>query len=593
VFPSATPDFALTATVIIQGATETQGAIEGTLFSPNELTATAVIQQLTVTAVFLQQQFVFPTATPGFLFTLTPSITPSPTVTPLERAELATQIFATGVVGIPSQTPEAFSPTPAFLQPTATIFPESFQPCVYVVQAGDSISDISRQYNNVSVEELAAQNNLANPNLLFAGQLLIIPGCIEPVSQVSFVTSTPAAFLSPAPTSGYVTAVAFAGETIEARGTVTQVAVETLASGGIPPSGIHQLFDRLNERRRVYDISYISDSLSNPVRASHSSVLNATAGTNNLRRSFWYSLPDALEVLETFTVNDQPVKYVLRPQADFLPIPGLDQTAVQIAGAEVIDVKEVQDTLNVLFLIGKGDIDSVQSVIDRFETCCYQSDDIAALLMPGRDSSDPIGIHDLALAYDVADKLPASPDFPTAFDVTFQFLQNSRGNAQLILVGGDVPITPGEIRRLQNVGITVHAVTFEDEPDLALRSVIESQQGVVVSLDSLNTLFERLQQNRLTYEAAFAPVESIDEAPLEESPTLISLDTGTQQLSVEADSIPVALNVELTYVPVNGTLQLEVGDQDAANLDAVLLPIDAASQTLEADTIIPFVYGLV
>jgi lysozyme len=44
----------------------------------------------------------------------------------------------------------------------------------YTVQTGDTLSDIAKQFN-VSVNQLVTANNIANPNLIAAGQVLTIP----------------------------------------------------------------------------------------------------------------------------------------------------------------------------------------------------------------------------------------------------------------------------------------------------------------------------------------------------------------------------------------------------------------------------------
>jgi murein DD-endopeptidase MepM/ murein hydrolase activator NlpD len=46
---------------------------------------------------------------------------------------------------------------------------------VYIVQAGDTLSSIAERFN-VSVADLMSANNISNPNLLAAGQQLVIPG---------------------------------------------------------------------------------------------------------------------------------------------------------------------------------------------------------------------------------------------------------------------------------------------------------------------------------------------------------------------------------------------------------------------------------
>ena len=73
-------------------------------------------------------------------------------------------IFVGQVLIIPSGVAPAPGPAPA---PAPT-------PTRYVVQAGDTLYSIARQFG-VNVWELAQFNNLMNPNLIYAGQVLMIP----------------------------------------------------------------------------------------------------------------------------------------------------------------------------------------------------------------------------------------------------------------------------------------------------------------------------------------------------------------------------------------------------------------------------------
>ena len=45
----------------------------------------------------------------------------------------------------------------------------------YVVQAGDTLSSIAQKFGT-TVEAIVRANNLADPNLIFVGQVLTIPG---------------------------------------------------------------------------------------------------------------------------------------------------------------------------------------------------------------------------------------------------------------------------------------------------------------------------------------------------------------------------------------------------------------------------------
>ncbi|MBF8285138.1 MAG: putative lysin domain protein, partial [Anaerolineales bacterium] len=50
-----------------------------------------------------------------------------------------------------------------------------FADTVYVVQPGDTLFKISLKFN-VSMPAIMAANGITNPNLIFAGQRLVIPG---------------------------------------------------------------------------------------------------------------------------------------------------------------------------------------------------------------------------------------------------------------------------------------------------------------------------------------------------------------------------------------------------------------------------------
>ena len=52
--------------------------------------------------------------------------------------------------------------------------------CTYVVQPGDTLASIAYQVG-VSMHELIRINNIVNPDLIFVGQILTLPGCAQPV----------------------------------------------------------------------------------------------------------------------------------------------------------------------------------------------------------------------------------------------------------------------------------------------------------------------------------------------------------------------------------------------------------------------------
>jgi len=74
----------------------------------------------------------------------------------------------TGPTVPPGPTPTPQPPGP----PTGTV--------TYVVQPGDTLSKIARQFNT-TVQAIVQANNIANPNLIFVGQVLTIPtGSVPP-----------------------------------------------------------------------------------------------------------------------------------------------------------------------------------------------------------------------------------------------------------------------------------------------------------------------------------------------------------------------------------------------------------------------------
>ena len=71
----------------------------------------------------------------------------------------------------------------------------------YTVQSGDTLSSIAQKFNNVvSVDQLAQDNQLSNPNLIMVGQQLTIKDGSGDQSQVA--AQTPAVNAAPVTTTG-------------------------------------------------------------------------------------------------------------------------------------------------------------------------------------------------------------------------------------------------------------------------------------------------------------------------------------------------------------------------------------------------------
>ncbi len=189
-----TPGPAITATRTLIPTTTPPGGAD---LNPPVATATSIIVS-------------GPSNTPQFA----PSFTPVVSATPAGAG-----IETPGMSDIqPSITP---APTlnPA-LQPTPTSIPVDQNPCIHVVQSGDTLYSIARD-DEVEIDALVAANPTifgGNPNtILQIGWELQLPGCgtEEPTAQpTSSETGTPGAEVQPTAASGTVTHVVQSGEGI-------------------------------------------------------------------------------------------------------------------------------------------------------------------------------------------------------------------------------------------------------------------------------------------------------------------------------------------------------------------------------------------
>lgn len=92
----------------------------------------------------------------------------------MEANQLASStIFAGQTLIIPVNAPVSEVPPAGDPPPAATPAP-SGEATTYTVQRGDILSRIAQRYG-VTVSQIVAANGIANPSLIFAGQVLIIP----------------------------------------------------------------------------------------------------------------------------------------------------------------------------------------------------------------------------------------------------------------------------------------------------------------------------------------------------------------------------------------------------------------------------------
>jgi len=147
-----------------------------------------------------------PTPTPTPSRTATPTITPIPTdtltpmatatrlplsPTPTDRATVVSAV--TRVTDTPSPTPTMATPTPV-------------PPVTYVVQPGDTLSEIAARFD-VTVTALMEANDITDPTLIRPGRVLIIPvpGATVVASAASTPTWTPIAVSTLATTTATAT----------------------------------------------------------------------------------------------------------------------------------------------------------------------------------------------------------------------------------------------------------------------------------------------------------------------------------------------------------------------------------------------------
>lgn len=95
----------------------------------------------------------------------------------------------------PTPTPQPTSPPAPPISPTETTTPASTpatMPMIYIVQAGDSLSAIAREFGR-PMEAIAEANNISDPDLIRVGQKLIIPS----QSPIPAATVTPRVTVPP------------------------------------------------------------------------------------------------------------------------------------------------------------------------------------------------------------------------------------------------------------------------------------------------------------------------------------------------------------------------------------------------------------
>ncbi|KAI8238660.1 Intracellular hyphae protein 1 [Colletotrichum sp. SAR 10_99] len=143
---------------------------------------------------------------------------------------------ASAVVALPAATPTAA----ATATPSATCGKiGNFHKTT--VKAGQTLTTIAQRYNS-GICDIAWQNKLANPNVIFAGQVLLVPvdvcnpdntSCITPTGEATCVTGGPATYTIKSGDTFFVVAQSLGITTDSLTGANPGVAAESLKVGQV------------------------------------------------------------------------------------------------------------------------------------------------------------------------------------------------------------------------------------------------------------------------------------------------------------------------------------------------------------------------
>ncbi|KAI8198176.1 Intracellular hyphae protein 1 [Colletotrichum sp. SAR 10_65] len=143
---------------------------------------------------------------------------------------------ASAVIALPAATPTAA----ATATPSATCGKiGNFHKTT--VKAGQTLTTIAQRYNS-GICDIAWQNKLANPNVIFAGQVLLVPvdvcnpdntSCITPTGEATCVTGGPATYTIKSGDTFFVVAQSLGITTDSLTGANPGVAAESLQVGQV------------------------------------------------------------------------------------------------------------------------------------------------------------------------------------------------------------------------------------------------------------------------------------------------------------------------------------------------------------------------
>ncbi|MDX1521793.1 MAG: putative glycoside hydrolase, partial [Anaerolineae bacterium] len=151
------------------------------------------------------------------------AVTPTPTADSPEEVTSAAPEPPSDEISLPALDPAPVAePEPVTVEPAAQ--PQPFDPATafrYEVQRGDTLNSVARRYG-ITVKDLIDTNDIANPNLIYPGQKLIIPGYMTPPPAQAETTAPSAPPIEEetpvraAPPSEYVIHTVTVGDTLSA-----------------------------------------------------------------------------------------------------------------------------------------------------------------------------------------------------------------------------------------------------------------------------------------------------------------------------------------------------------------------------------------
>lgn len=139
---------------------------------------------------------------PGLFGRQAPIIITRPTLPFVRVTVIATDLSTTTPTVMPPGTTIAGVPTSTATPVSGTVGSAACCSTIHIVQPGENLFRIAQCYCT-TVDAIAEANNITNPNLIYVGQVLVIPpyvACISPTSQFGEAMETPIPNLTPTPT---------------------------------------------------------------------------------------------------------------------------------------------------------------------------------------------------------------------------------------------------------------------------------------------------------------------------------------------------------------------------------------------------------